>query len=811
MTTNSLLRVMVPSLVLLAACKSDFPAGSYDDGGANNADAMPADQAPASDRAQSADAASTGSTNPYGLNLAGLTAVAATTSGGFPGLPNNACSTDNKNVLTLVFQTRVLSWEHCAIDPNTGNAFRKTETQLLTDYEVTAARLLLDLLSTNYNRTACGADKGLETLDLTFADRVEKYQDDFYAGCPSYAPVDGRTYLHYMDLITSWLDELARDSHPLPSSFINLAVVSDLDPFPSSAAMTAATAACGAAVNPSYDVTAATQTIKWSSCASGSTGYGLRIGGRVLSESEFARVMQSWSAIQLGAAGDCSTPRSQKSVQLTTAPGVYSYLYLNDVTPCSRDTASAYSMYVVGLDDLAALLASLASGSPPGDTGVPDLSPAPKNCSDITDQQSCENAACNGICEWSGPFMNVTSAPGGPLLTEVRVTSGWCTPDRCSTSRGSPSCSSLSVTTTDRTPAIGTTCDLVAVAADGRTQSFRITVVQSGPAYNQCCGSSLAPYSGQWVTFASLAFDPPEVVVDFNRDGGVPATGDAGGLSVDQVLRACAIATSCSSAHAGLAMPPSVFTPSSCVDSIGRMGWLGGTPYDVADPTIVARLMACAKNSDCTAFRACFGGGLVTVSRCRTDAICRDNVLTSIDGSFDCSSIGTTCQGLATNDIRACCNEVLCQGPPTVTCHGTSTGSLCDQSWAGLPFDCSLSGRVCSTDPQAVCQGTGPTCAVTALPTAPTCSGSVATYCSGGRLATYDCAQSPLLRACDESALYGMPCKPSGTACSAWYNKGECDGPALLVCVDGEKVAVSCPDLGFAGCAVRADGVAICN
>ena len=39
----------------------------------------------------------------------------------------------------------------------------------------------------------------------------------------------------------------------------------------------------------------------------------------------------------------------------------------------------------------------------------------------------------------------------------------------------------------------------------------------------------------------------------------------------------------------------------------------------------------------------------------------------------------------------------------------------------------------------------------------------------------------------------------------------ECDGTALLVCVDGKKVAVSCPDLGFAGCAVRADGIAICN
>jgi hypothetical protein len=380
MTTNSLLRVMATALLLAAACKSEFPAGSYADGGPKDADALPADQAPANDSPQNTDEASIGPTKPDGLDLTGLTALTVTTSGGMPGIQGDACNTDNKNVFTLVFQTRVLSWEHCAIDSNTAAAYRKAETQLLTDYEVTAAQLLLDLLSTDYDRTDCGADKPLETLDLTFADRVEHYQDDFYAGCPDYAPVDGRTYVRYMDLIASWLDELGRGSNPLPSSFLSVAVVSDLNPFPSSAAMTAATAACGTAVNPSYDVTAATRTISWSSCVSGSTGYGLRIGGRVLSEGEFARVMQSWSAIQLGATGDCSTPRSQKSLQLTTAPGVYSYLYLNDVTPCSRDTASAYSMYVVGLDDLAALLASLASGSLPSDGGALPVDSGPPTC-----------------------------------------------------------------------------------------------------------------------------------------------------------------------------------------------------------------------------------------------------------------------------------------------------------------------------------------------------------------------------------------------------------------------------------------------
>jgi hypothetical protein len=358
MTAKSLLCAMATALFLVAACGNEFSAGSYNDGGSNEVSA-------AVDGPSGADGAS----KPEGLTLAGLTAVTVATSGGMPG-PNDACRTDDTNVYSLDLQTRALSWQHCAIDPSTATASRKTETQLLTNYEVTAARLMLDLLSTGYDRTACGADKPLETIDLAFGDRIEKYQDDFYAGCPTYAPVDGRTYLHYVDWITNWLSALSQGLQSLPSTFISLAVVSDLDPFPGSAAMTAATKACGAPVNPSYNVTAATQEISWSSCVSGLTGYRLQTGNRVLSDSEFARVMQSWSAIQLGATGDCSTPRSLKSLQLTTAPGVYSYDYLNDFSACSRDATSAYSMYVVGLDDLAALLASLANGLSPSDAGV---------------------------------------------------------------------------------------------------------------------------------------------------------------------------------------------------------------------------------------------------------------------------------------------------------------------------------------------------------------------------------------------------------------------------------------------------------
>jgi hypothetical protein len=47
---------------------------------------------------------------------------------------------------------------------------------------------------------------------------------------------------------------------------------------------------------------------------------------------------------------------------LITPPNAYSVLYANDLAACNRDDTYGYdgSMYVVGLDDLSALLVSLA-------------------------------------------------------------------------------------------------------------------------------------------------------------------------------------------------------------------------------------------------------------------------------------------------------------------------------------------------------------------------------------------------------------------------------------------------------------------
>ena len=154
--------------------------------------------------------------------------------------------------------------------------------------------------------------------------------------------------------------------------------------------------------------------------------------------------------------------------------------------------------------------------SPGQDTG-PDVYVRP------SDQPSCVKATDVPQCDGSGPaYATVSSAPGGPLMARIQVTSGSCSAYECFSE-----CSTL-VVQGSTNQSIGATCDLLITSTDGRSQSVRITVVQNPSASYACCGYPLAPYTGMWVTLDPVTFSPSLVVVAFADGGGEP-TLDGGG------------------------------------------------------------------------------------------------------------------------------------------------------------------------------------------------------------------------------------------------------------------------------------------
>lgn len=171
---------------------------------------------------------------------------------------------------------------------------------------------------------------------------------------------------------------------------------------------------------------------------------------------------------------------------------------------------------------------------PGADRELPDLQPTPDRPDVAPDhavcygsnEESCVKSTCVlPFCDYFPPTMRVYSAPGGPLLAQVRVTSGPCgAPPPCSSG-----CDRVSVSPgTSLIPDGGATCDFVATSTDGRSQAFSVTIVQHEPSGSgMCCASSSG--GGYWIEPSPYRqFDPSEVVVHFDQDTGVPDDGDAG-------------------------------------------------------------------------------------------------------------------------------------------------------------------------------------------------------------------------------------------------------------------------------------------
>lgn len=273
-------------------------------------------------------------------------------------------------------------------------------------------------------------------------------------------------------------------------------------------------------------------------------------------------------------------------------------------------------------------------------------------------------------------------------------------------------------------------------------------------------------------------------------------------ITPQSIIEACVIATSCGRA------PDWLFddTAATCIDGFSRLEWSYDSPPLLPDPVIADKLLACAASArgDCEAFQSCFGGDWVTLPRCREGGFCSNNIMSaSTEGpSYDCGAIGATCQDLWSGAQRACCNPAPCSTSTGVECDGT-VASFCGIWGENIVFDCGQSGRTCQSDPLEPCVGTLGPCAPD---TTATCAGNTVTYCSAGRLATYDCSSTMFRTACNQGAPpYETPCRPQGAECDPWNTPGTCDGSVLRTCADGVRVDVDCAALGFSGCEAAPD------
>ncbi|HKO46579.1 MAG TPA: hypothetical protein VJV79_02580 [Polyangiaceae bacterium] len=283
-----------------------------------------------------------------------------------------------------------------------------------------------------------------------------------------------------------------------------------------------------------------------------------------------------------------------------------------------------------------------------------------------------------------------------------------------------------------------------------------------------------------------------------------------------QIVRSCLLRAGCDPTFAPLR------TISTCV-TYNTQAALPGETCNLTS-------MTCADFEDCEhigiAHDDLCGGTQATGTRCQGNLAINCGNYAGDDRFFDCAALGGTCGTLNyENVLFADCKMDIapdsCVGLPSSEaqnfCHsgGGTTDDLRYFCWEGQAFGSSCSSLAsCIDTPE---QGTGGASAVGNAqcfydtdrcqgPDSVSCSGDVATVCSGGSQFKYNCGSVGL--SCDISAgaeyCLAPGCEPADVDSKCQESCSD-DGASLTFCYGGAPFSVACKDYGFARCSTGTD------
>jgi hypothetical protein len=256
---------------------------------------------------------------------------------------------------------------------------------------------------------------------------------------------------------------------------------------------------------------------------------------------------------------------------------------------------------------------------------------------------------------------------------------------------------------------------------------------------------------------------------------------------VGEVARLCLLAASCG---AGMS-PPQALSASNCTATV-----IGGVP----DDRVATRFYRCAGATRCDALVGCLGSDLFLLHDFSPNSGCSGSSIVVAGRSYDCAGVGLTCAAEIIGE-RAYCADAVCGAMFTTSCSG-DTLQRCDDNVLSTT-DCNAVGASCVG---GQCVGRGDAC--DPQRTDGSCSGTQATVCVGGRLATQDCARQPLRTQC----LNGQ-CNVPPMNGDCLIGNASCNGTSAVICAgSGGWQTIDCRVLGFQGCGVLAGtGEVICR
>lgn len=127
-----------------------------------------------------------------------------------PSPPSSKCETATYPSTQSVGATsHELTWDYCGLNANFTHAALDQGSRMLTDAEFQSVVDALHHVAVTHGN-GCGEDASVVTLDVQNEDGIDRFANDFYAGCPGDLQA-GRTF-------ASGLEDLAQITQTLASS-----------------------------------------------------------------------------------------------------------------------------------------------------------------------------------------------------------------------------------------------------------------------------------------------------------------------------------------------------------------------------------------------------------------------------------------------------------------------------------------------------------------------------------------------------------------------------------------------------------------
>lgn len=270
---------------------------------------------------------------------------------------------------------------------------------------------------------------------------------------------------------------------------------------------------------------------------------------------------------------------------------------------------------------------------------------------------------------------------------------------------------------------------------------------------------------------------------------------DSGGLGRDELVRACAISSTC-----GVRGYPAI---STCVgtyhDTLRRFGL--GPMYDAIYRCVIG------SGGSCDAVYACWGASrsaprcdINFKARCEGSKAHSCDTIADVEFALDCSLAGLQCRvrdPASPGTFEADCTVGGCESATLPRCDGNRLLS-CNEGGNLAIEECGASGLACGQGPQGQLDCIGPSDeSCSSLDSR--CDGNTAVVCTGGRVHRIDCSSHPYNTRCDQGN-----CVAAGNECLETFNR--CKGDSLEYCLDGSWHTLDCAGLGLGPCAPLPDG-----